>query len=172
MADEEVTEAAGGGGKSKLIIIILIVVILLLAGAAGFLYMQQQSAPPHADSATAEEGAAPAAGEDGVAQTVGLGETVDLTPFVINLSSATGADRYLKVAMVLQVSNVAVKEEIVSRDPQIKDSIITVLSSKSPEEVLTIQGKYDLKLELVKRINGVVTTGVVREMFFTEFVIQ
>lgn len=168
MSDEE---AAGGGGKKKspLLIIIAVLVALLLAGGGGAVYFLVIKKPEPA----AEHGAA---GEAGKPEGVGgksattLGETVELPPFIVNLVGEGG--RYVKVVMVLQVSSAATKEELTNRAPQVKDSVIGVLSSKTPDEVLTPEGKLELKLELVKRINQAITSGVVTEMFFTEFVVQ
>ena len=95
---------------------------------------------------------------------------MQLDPFVVNLSG--NANRYLKVVVVLQLSTPELADEVSNRSPQIKDSVITVLSSKSAEEILTVQGKYDLKVDLIRRINANLTIGVVRELFFTQFVVQ
>ena len=171
MADESEEEKKG---SNKLLIIILIAVIVLLLGAGGAYFMLAggDSKPAAEGEAGGEEGAETA--EDGAApfDPTSLGEIIELDPFVINLSSEGGSERYLKAVMVLQVSSPKVSEEVTKRAPQIKDSIITVLSSKTPEEALSIQGKYDLKVELIRRINEVLTSGVVRELYFTEFVIQ
>ncbi|MBF0169735.1 MAG: flagellar basal body-associated FliL family protein [Nitrospinae bacterium] len=164
MADAE--EGKKGGSKLLVIIIAVLVVLLLAAGGGMFYFMNQKPAEPAEGAVPVEDEAAKAA-----AEAAAMGVTVELDPFVVNLSSE-GVDRYLKAVIVLQLSSAPAQEEIAKRGPQIKDSIITVLSSKSPEEVLSIQGKYDLKLELVKRINSMLSTGVVREMFFTEFVVQ
>ncbi len=163
MADEE--EAKKGGSKLLIIIIAVLVVLLIAAGGGMFYFMTQK---PTAAAGTSDGGADAAPKED---PTAAMGVTVELDPFVVNLSSQ-GIDRYLKAVIVLQLSSATAQEEIAAKNPQIKDSIITVLSSKTPEEVLSIQGKYDLKLELVKRINSMLSKGVVREMFFTEFVVQ
>lgn len=163
MADEE--EGKKGGSKLLIIIIAVLVVLLIAAGGAAFYFMTKQ--PDAVDAAGAADNAAAQAAKEAAA----MGVTVELDPFVVNLSSQ-GIDRYLKAVIVLQLSSATAQEEIDKKKPQIKDSIITVLSSKSPEEVLSIQGKYDLKLELVKRINSMLSQGVVREMFFTEFVVQ
>lgn len=167
MSDEE---AAGGGKKkSPLLIIIAVLVALLLAGGGGAVYFLVIKKPEPA----AEHGAAGEAGKPegaGAKSATTLGETVELPPFIVNLVGEGG--RYVKVVMVLQVSSAATKEELTNRAPQVKDSVIGVLSSKTPDEVLTPEGKLELKLELVKRINQAITSGVVTEMFFTEFVVQ
>ncbi len=168
MADEE--EVKEGGGNKMIVIILIAIIVLLLAGGGAFFFMQQSAPPPAA--VEGETGAEGGDATEAALDKASLGESMELDPFIVNLTSTTGVDRYLKVVLVLVVSNEKVKEEVVNKTPQLKDSIITVLSSKSPDEVLTIQGKHDLKIELVKRINTVVTTGVARELFFTEFVVQ
>lgn len=178
MADEEAAEAeatpatapAEGGGKdkSKLLIIIIAVILILGAGGGAAFYflvlpkMIEADKPAESKDATVDA--------ESEAQMASLGSTAELPPFIVNLSGGTG--RYLKVAIVLKLSTDKVSEEISNRQPQIKDAVITVLSSKAPEEILTVQGKYDLKGEIMKRINVFLTTGVVRELYFVEFVVQ
>jgi flagellar FliL protein len=164
MADEE--PKPGGSNKLLIVVIALLLVLLLAAGGGVAYFMFLKPAPSAADAAPGGAKPDAAAGEMAVE-----GQAAELDPFIVNLASS-GVDRYLKAVIVLQLSSPAVAAEIDKRKPQIKDSIITVLSSKTPEEVLSIQGKYDLKLELVKRINSLLSQGVVREMYFTEFVVQ
>ncbi len=186
MADEPAEEEKPKSNKMIVIILIAIIILLIGGGGAAFFMMSgggddKKDASAEQPQAEGENGAATEPGGEGsteeaggaVAPVVkGLGSTVELDPFIVNLKSNGGPDRYLKSIIVLVLSNEPVKEEITNRIPQIKDSIITVLSSKSAEEVLSIQGKFDLKVAMIKRINAVISTGVVRELFFTEFVVQ
>lgn len=160
----------GGGGKKKspLMLIIGVVVVLLLAGGGAVYFLVLKKPPADAEHTAAGGGGAHA--EKGDKPATSLGETVELPPFIVNLGGEGG--RYLKLVAVMQVSSPKAKEELASRLPQIKDAVIGVLSSKAPDEVLTPEGKLELKLELVKRINQSLTSGVVTEMFFTEFVVQ
>ena len=175
MSEEEAAGGAGAGGggkkKSPLLIIIGLVVVLLLAGGGGAVYFLVLKKPAAAEG----EHAAPAEGggkhgEKGGKSATSLGETVELPPFIVNLAGEGG--RFIKIVVVLQISSTPAKEELTNRAPQIKDSVISVLSSKTPDEVLTPEGKLELKLEIIKRINQSLTSGVVTEMFFTEFVVQ
>jgi flagellar basal body-associated protein FliL len=60
------------------------------------------------------------------------------------------------------------------RQPMIKDAIIRVLSSKKPEDVLTVEGKEKLKEELIEGINEAIgiEEDVVVNIYFTEFMVQ
>lgn len=164
MADEEADAPKKGAGK--LIVIIAAALILVIGGgaAAYFLVMPRLTAAPEQAAKSGEE--APAEIEAGAS----LGATYELDPFIVNLTG--DVNRYLKVVVVLQLSDKNVAEEIANRSPQIKDAVITLLSSKTAEEILTVQGKYDLKMEMTKRINALLMTGVVRKLYFVEFVIQ
>ena len=56
--------------------------------------------------------------------------------------------------------------------PQLRDGILLLLSSKSMEEIQGIEGKIALRSELVMRVNQILKQGKVRNLYFTEFVIQ
>jgi flagellar FliL protein len=54
----------------------------------------------------------------------------------------------------------------------IRDIVIRSLSSKTFEEVSTIKGKDRLKDEIVTKINDILADGQIRNIFFTDFVVQ
>lgn len=61
-----------------------------------------------------------------------------------------------------------------SREPMIRDAIIKVLSAKRAEQVLSVEGKDQLKEELIEAINeasGIEEPAVVN-VYFTDFIIQ
>jgi len=53
-----------------------------------------------------------------------------------------------------------------------RDVILLHLSSKTLDEIRSIDGKVELKNALIKRINQVLKQGKIRNLFFTQFVIQ
>jgi flagellar FliL protein len=50
--------------------------------------------------------------------------------------------------------------------------VIVLLSSKSYAEIGTVEGKYQLRDEIVQRINQFIGSNGVKTVYFTEFVIQ
>ena len=56
--------------------------------------------------------------------------------------------------------------------PQLKDTVLLLLSSHSFEEIRSVEGKIELKQALLSRINQVLGGGVVHRIYFTEFVVQ
>jgi flagellar FliL protein len=100
-----------------------------------------------------------------------VGVMVDLRVFTVNLADK-GTDAYARVAITLELSNEKVKQEVDKRMPIIKNAIIDVISSKTSDFVRTPEGREALRLELIKRLNIILVEGGVRNIYFTEFVVQ
>ncbi len=100
-----------------------------------------------------------------------IGKIVSLDSFVVNISDRE-RDRYLKLKTELELSMPELSDELDQRMPQIRDLIISLLGSKSFEEVRTIEGKNFLREEILLRINSLLVSGKVKRVFFTEFVVQ
>ena len=190
MAMEEAPEAGGEEqphpkkAASKLVLIVVIALLLLgLIGVGGYLAVSMLGAKKAAkggaeQSAPAAEGEHGGGGEKAGGEKGGeaggeakMGVFVSLDPFIVNLASEAGK-RYLKVTMQLELARPDMSNEVTNRMPQIKDAVITVLSSKTAEDLLTIEGKFRLKEQVLTRINNTLTAGVVKNIFFVEFVIQ
>jgi flagellar protein FliL len=100
-----------------------------------------------------------------------VGQTFSMDPFVVNLNEG-GGKRYLKSKIELEYMDDPVRKELESRLPQMRDIILLHLSSKSLDEIQTVDGKIELKNALIKRINLVLEQGKIRNLFFTQFVVQ
>lgn len=93
------------------------------------------------------------------------------SPFIVNLITQNGR-RYLKTSITLELSDPKLLQEVKVKETAIKDTIIEILSSKSIEEISTLKGKNKLKEEIRNNINSFLIDGVVKNIFFTGFVIQ
>ncbi|MCK5539994.1 MAG: flagellar basal body-associated FliL family protein, partial [Deltaproteobacteria bacterium] len=80
--------------------------------------------------------------------------------------------RYLKVTMKLELSNEELLEEIDKRRAQLRDVVLTLLSSKTAVEVGTMEGKFLLRQDIIKRVNVNLVTGKVTKVYWEEFVVQ
>ncbi len=176
---EEKKEEKGApeeGGRKKLskkVIIIaaaVLVVVLIVAGVGGFFLMKgsksKGSGGVQKEHAKAESSKEEKKGEEGPGGTMKQLET-----FVVNLTDAQGS-RYLKVVMQLEMENEGLSSEIDEKTPQIRDEVITVLSSKSFDDLSTIPGKRALKRSIVESVNKYLATGKVVNVYFSEFVVQ
>lgn len=151
--------AAPNGGKKKLFIIIGAAVAVLLAGAGGgAFYLMKKKAAEEAAAAEAEysgdeEDAAadepvkkPAhdAKKDGHATPPVF---IPLDPFTVNLADRD-TDRYAQIGISLQVDDAKVGDELKVFMPAIRNSILLILSHKSAEQLLSLDGKTKLAEEI------------------------
>ncbi len=148
-------EQEKGSSKSKLIIIV--VAALALLGGGGF-FGYSKFFKSHA-----EEAPQPAQSAQPV--------IFDWEPFIVNLADA-GGKRYLKMTMKLELTGPSVLEEFTNRGFEMKDSMIMILSSKEFEDLASPSGKTSLKKEMIAQLNKIVKTGQVKEIYFTDFIIQ
>jgi|ERR1700722_18802788 flagellar FliL protein len=103
-----------------------------------------------------------------------LGALEHMGDFLVNLSDVEET-HYLKTTIDLEQnygSSVEFGNEIGNRKAQLRDIIISTLSSKSSEDLRTPEGKEALKEELKERINSVLAKGQIARIYFTDFAIQ
>jgi flagellar FliL protein len=173
-------------GLSKLVLIGLPVV--LLAGGAvaawylGFLPFGGKPAAQDetAAEAPAEEQAASehaASGKEGSGHGAagrtapGVGAVIALEPFIANLADE-GGGRYLKATFQVEFLDKSVPDSVEARMPQIRDLILTLITSKTFDEIRTAEGKQELREAIINRINQRLDRDAVKAVYFTEFIVQ
>ena len=163
--EKEVEEEEQPAGKFPLKWIIIGVVVLVLAGGGyvGWTMLNPQSGQTGADGGQAPDTEA--------VKEIEVGAMFDMDPFVVNLNEA-GGKRYLKSKIEIEFVGEDVRKELTNRLPQLRDVILLHLSSKTLDEIRSVDGKIELKNALIKRINQVMKQGKVRNLYFTQFVIQ
>ncbi|BCD61868.1 flagellar FliL protein [Nitratiruptor sp. YY08-26] len=154
------------GGKKKLILILLILLILLGGGgAAAYKFLVLDKKKEEQKEKKAEKVV------EEIKNVEDLGVQFDVGTFIVNLQDKD-ADRYLKISIVLDVQDEKIKAELDKRLPQVKDAITTLLFTKSSSELRTAEGIEELKEEILKRVNAILPIGGVKNVYFTDFVIQ
>jgi len=162
----EQDEKKSGGNKLLLIIIIVLLLLLLVIGGLVAYFLLSGNDEPQAQQAPQQ-----IEKKKKVQNLTEIGPIYPLDQFIVNLVSAN-ADRYLKCKIDLELDSPDTQKEIDKKLPAIRDLIIRILSSKTVEEIQTAKGKEKLKEEIKRKINEILTTGEVRNVYFTEFVIQ
>jgi len=170
MAKEQNKDAAQDGqgekkSKKKLLIMVGVTVIILLGGG-GLAWKMGFASKLLGRSPQSDQAASVAAGEDKA-----MGPTYSLGSFIVNLNDPVRRS-YLKVKAELELSNEKVSREVDERLPQLRDSIILLLSSKSFEEVASMEGKMRLRQEMLGQLNHHLGEGKLATIYFTEFVVQ
>ncbi|MDZ4678250.1 MAG: flagellar basal body-associated FliL family protein [Oligoflexia bacterium] len=113
-------------------------------------------------------------------ETQGLGEDRDIRedkpvlysfePFTVNLD---GRPRKLvRTTIQLEMLSEEGYEEVVNQSPIARDQIVRILNAKTYEDIETIQGKLFLKNQIITALNGMLSRGSIKEIYFGEFVVQ
>ncbi len=153
-----------GSGKLIIIFISVLVFFLGLAGG-GYFVWSKYVAPAIGLSGETSKAVKKAEPKDEI------GTMFPMETFIVNLADSSGK-RFLKTTMELELSDEELAEEIKARLPQIKDSILLLLSDKNFDDIYKVHGKIKLREEIVIRINTFLKHGTIRNVYFTEFVIQ
>lgn len=200
--DEELKNGEGGGeapaptkkgGKLKLIIIVVLALVIGvgggLVGAKFFLGGKEPAevtaegeaakaeAPAEGEKKPAAEGEhKKPAGEGGEGEKLeGLDpagpQNIEFKPFVVNLNDAAGK-RFLKLTMSVEADTPELAAEINTKMAQFRDIILLLLSSLSYEDISTVDGKMRLRNQMLNRININLTSGKIKNIYFSEFVAQ
>ncbi len=163
--ENEVQEEAPRKSPLKWILIGAAVLVLAGGGFVGWTMIRSDSGSGSDPQAASEGTASEAVPEPEV------GRMFSMDPFVVNLNEP-GGKRYLKSKIDLEFVDDGVGKELELRLPQLRDVILMHLSSRSLDDIQSVDGKIELKNALIKRINQVLKLGKVRNLYFTQFVIQ
>jgi len=130
-----------------------VVLALGLGGAGIFIWMRPESSTNAAEGAAAES-------------------TLALETFVVNLN-ASGQRAYLRAGITLGLAHPLPhnKPETVPT-ALVRDTILSVLATAQPEELLKVEGKRQLKDALLKALQERVPQMAVQNVYFTEFLVQ
>ncbi|MFA7060595.1 MAG: flagellar basal body-associated FliL family protein, partial [Pedobacter sp.] len=79
---------------------------------------------------------------------------------------------YLKVKVEMEMASPAVKAELDGRLAPIRDAILVLLSSKTMQDIQDIQGKNQLKEDIMAAVNKHIPPGLIAKIYFTDFVVQ
>ena len=157
--DETAGEAADAAepprSRRKLLVIIAAALLLLAGGGGAAWFFLSGSGDEHAADAVAE-----------------IPETfVDVEPMQVNLRTADGSSRFLKVHVKL-VPGTLDAEAITARLPLVVDSYQPFLRELRPEDIAGSAATFRLKEEMLVRANDVLGKGSVKDVLIQDLVQQ
>jgi flagellar protein FliL len=155
---DEIPEIKPRKGKMKMIIIIAVILIVSLASGFAAYTMFIGKKGPAGDAAHDKAGKEP-----------GKVTLLALDPMVLNLAEP---NRFLKLSIQFELSDPSSQPLAADRVPQLRDAIIILASSKSYASIMTPEGKFQLKDEILLRANQAVGKDAFKNLYFTEFVTQ
>lgn len=176
--NEAAPAAAPSSGKNPLVALLLVLNMIAMGVVAFFQYrfMQMEAARPDLTQLLKEKDAPAvnpeAEGEQKTNDVVKKENLLPLETFTVNLLQGDGPRRFARMDAVLKMSDEAKPAEFEARKPQIRDTIISVLNTKRPEDLLKKEGKQFLKEEIKAAINAFLVDGKVEDVYYIGFQIN
>jgi flagellar FliL protein len=188
-ADEAGAEdgEAGGGKKKpplKLIIIAAAAAVLVLGGGGTAAFLMLKPKPDAAaekghDKKKKEKGGKEEkkGGKDDKAAAV-VREGPDgvlfytLPDIVVNMQTADGRPTFLKLKLTLEMPDQDAVDELEPNMPRLQDMFQTFLRELRPEDLSGSQGSYQLRMEILRRVNLVIAPSKANAVLIEEMLIN
>jgi len=164
----------------KVLLIVLSVLIVAIAASVTYLLVTGKGENPDIASVeglTSETDK----GEGGIVVTNNQGKNnkkakeeptvfYDLgTDFITNVKNS---NRYLKVTLAMEITNEEAKKEIQAQEVKVKDVIISVLRSKTVEDLTGDDSQENLKRDIKKALVEKLGLEDIINLYINEFVMQ
>lgn len=189
---------AGAGGeaprkKIPLLFIIVPAALLVLGGGGGAAFLLMKPKPAEAHGPEAEGGhAAPktaakkakggghGGGKEGAADPA-LGKIAEgpdgvtfytLPDMVVNIQSTGGRPTFLKLRLTLETGDAALAHHLQSEMPRLQDMFQGFLRELRPEDLAGSAGTYQLRAEILRRVNLIAAPGKVDAVLIEEMLVQ
>ncbi len=182
------------GGK-KIILIAVIAVLLLGGGGAGFYFWRvagAEAAEPEAAKKPDKKSSSKKDAEDSdpekesdtkskksglldnsIPEDEDVKKVVELPPFIVNLADTDQA-RYLRMTVSLGVAGEGGEKEKPDQlfMTRVRNAMLAVLSEKSSDQILTVEGKTKLRKELLQAAKAASEEPEVVAIYITDFIVQ
>jgi flagellar FliL protein len=100
-----------------------------------------------------------------------LGPVIKMNPLVVNLNEP-GGRHYLKTTIVLELGKVEWVAEVQQQIPCITDMMIMTLGDKKLADMQNPQIKEEIRKELLAKSHRTAVGGMIRQIYFDEFLFQ
>lgn len=80
--------------------------------------------------------------------------------------------RMIRIQLNLEMMDAEGFEEVMDLGAGTRDAIVKILNSTSFYEIESVQGKLQLKNQIITQLNSALRQGVVRNVYFSDFVVQ
>jgi len=94
-----------------------------------------------------------------------------LPDLIVNIQSPDGKPSYLKLKLTLELPDHETAEALEPATPRLNDMFSTFLRELRPEDLSGSQGTYELRMEILKRVNLVAAPAEVKAVLIEEMLI-
>ena len=183
-------EGEAGGKKKlplKLIIIAGVAALVVVGGGVGAMVMlggkktevaANEKGGEHGKKEKKEKKKEGEKGKEGKAGPSPISEGPDGVVFyampdlVVNIQAADGRPTFLKLKLSFELPDEDTAEAIEPNKPRLNDMFQTFLRELRPEDLSGSQGSYQLRMEVLRRVNLVIAPAKVNAVLVQEMLIQ
>ncbi len=120
----------------------------------------------------AKEGGAPAAGAPVIKEGPDGVVFYTLPDIVVNMQAADGRSTFLKLKLTFELPDEETADNLTPNLPRLQDMFQTFLRELRPEDLNGSQGSYQLRAELLRRVNLVAAPSKVNAVLIEEMLIN
>lgn len=137
---------------------LIIVLVIIITGVASFTFFTYFSVSSDEDN------------EGEIKNVEDIRSTYDAGSYTVNISNNNQIS-FVRATIVFELENAELAEELDKRSSQIRDRVISTLRAQN-EEILEEPGSETIK-EIVKdKVNDLLISGEITNVWFTELVVQ
>ena len=101
---------------------------------------------------------------------VEVGPILSLEPFIINVSG--NSSRFVKISVALELRNAKAAEHGKQMTPVVRDIMLSVFGTKTPEAFMDVRERESMKKELFDGINRLFSDGGLKAVYVTDIIMQ
>jgi len=181
-------EVEGAKPKKKLSMKMMLIagagalVVLGGGGGAAFVFLKPKPDAAHADKGGKEKkpkkGKEKKEGEKGKEGASAVREGPDgvlfytLPDVVVNMQTADGRPTFLKLKLTLELPDQETVDSLEPNMPRLQDMFQAFLRELRPEDLAGSQGSYQLRMELLRRVNLVIAPSKANAVLIGEMLIN
>ena len=172
---EKTTDKATGKSLVKMFLIFGIVMVLLQIGMVQMAIRQfspaarKEQSEPKEEKIKEEKKKEKKKSEKDIESIIG--RIYAINEIIVNPARTEGR-RFLNVSVAFQFSDAIVGTELEKRNIQVRDVLISILTSKPVDAIDDAEEKDQLRQEILTNVNALLTTGKVEKVYFSNFVMQ
>lgn len=198
MAEEKVQEAPegdaaegeegeGGKPKKKLSMKMMLIagagalVVLGGGGTAAFIFLKPKPDAAHAGKETKKPEKKKGKEKEGKKDDKAAGQVTEgpdgvlfytMPDVVVNMQTADGRPTFLKLKLTLELPDQATVDALEPNMPRLQDMFQTFLRELRPEDLSGSQGSYQLRMEILRRVNLVIAPSKANAVLIEEMLIN
>jgi len=171
--------------KLPLLFIVVPAALVVLGGGGGAAFLLMQPKAEAAEGGHAEKaGAAKKGGGHGAADgeaNPALGVISDgpdgvvfytLPDLVVNIQAPGGRPAYLKLKLTLEMKDAALAYHLQSEMPRMQDMFQSFLRELRPEDLAGSAGSFQLRAEILRRVNLIAAPGKIDAVLIEEMLVN